>query len=94
MSSLKAIHVIVTGRVQGVGFRAWAKSKARKKNLNGWVRNRSDGSVEAVFSGKAEAIDAMQEACHDGPLASRVKDVAVQDWSDPVAKGFEHRDTV
>lgn len=93
MSASKAIQVSISGRVQGVGFRAWTKSQARKKSLNGWVRNRSDGTVEAVFSGKAEAVDDMLAACHDGPLASRVKDVSSQPYSGEIAEGFEHLPT-
>ena len=94
MSERKAIHVIIAGRVQGVGFRAWAKSTATKKGLNGWVRNRTDGTVEAVFSGKAAHIDAMLTACKDGPLASRVQEVVAKDWAEPVASGFEMKETL
>lgn len=93
MSSVKAIHVMISGRVQGVGFRAWTKSQARQKSLDGWVRNRSDGTVEAVFSGKIAAVDAMLAECHDGPLASRVKEVKAASYSGEVPKGFEHLPT-
>ena len=94
MSERKAVQVIISGRVQGVGFRAWTKSNATKKGLSGWVRNRSEGTVEAVFSGKADHVDAMLLACKDGPLASRVKDVTTQDWAEAVSSGFELKGTV
>jgi acylphosphatase len=65
-------RVIVRGRVQGVGYRAWTEHAARTRSLAGWVRNRRDGSVEAVFAGPAEAVEAMVEACRRGPLLARV----------------------
>ena len=67
-----ARHVVVHGRVQGVGFRAFVEDEALKRGLQGWVRNRRDGSVEAVFAGDAEAAGAMLEACERGPLGARV----------------------
>jgi acylphosphatase len=60
-------HVVVRGRVQGVGYRAWAEYAAQKRGLEGWVRNCSDGSVEAVFAGPAKEIGHMIEACRRGP---------------------------
>jgi acylphosphatase len=60
-------HVIVRGRVQGVGYRAWAEYAALKRGLEGWVRNLSDGSVEAVFAGPARVIGEMMEICRHGP---------------------------
>ena len=65
-------HVEIRGRVQGVGFRAWAEYTARRHDLEGWVRNRRDGSVEAVFAGPAAAIEAMVTACQRGPSGARV----------------------
>jgi acylphosphatase len=60
-------RVIVRGRVQGVGYRAWAEYTALKRGLEGWVRNRGDGSVEAVYAGPARVIGGMLEACRHGP---------------------------
>ncbi|WP_328516576.1 acylphosphatase [Tardiphaga alba] len=60
-------HVIVTGRVQGVGYRAWTGDQAILLGLQGWVRNRRDGSVEAVFAGPKDAVMEMIELCHRGP---------------------------
>src|SRR5579863_2793432 len=65
-------HVTVTGRVQGVGYRAWVEHRARNHNLEGWVRNRRGGSVEALFAGSAEVVSEMVEACRRGPSSARV----------------------
>jgi acylphosphatase len=65
-------RVAICGRVQRVGFRAWTEYTALKHGLEGWVRNRADGSVEAVFAGPAATIDAMLEACRRGPPGARV----------------------
>jgi acylphosphatase len=60
------------GRVQGVGFRAFVEREALKRGLEGWVRNRRDGSIEAVLAGNADAVAAMIEACRRGPHSARV----------------------
>jgi acylphosphatase len=65
-------HVVIRGRVQGVGYRAWTEYTALERGLEGWVRNRRDGVVEAVFAGRQEAVDAMIAACSEGPPGSRV----------------------
>jgi len=73
MSSQRAIlHVTIKGRVQGVGFRAWVEYQAQASRLEGWVRNRRDGSVEAVFSGAAKAVAEMVALCRHGPPGARV----------------------
>jgi acylphosphatase len=66
-------HVVVRGRVQGVGFRAFVEDEAHARGLEGWVRNRRDGSVEAVFAGAAESVADMLAACRQGPIGSRVE---------------------
>jgi len=65
-------QVIIRGRVQGVGYRAWTEYTALERGLQGWVRNRRDGSVEAVFSGSEEAVLTIIELCRDGPPGARV----------------------
>jgi acylphosphatase len=70
-------HVTIRGRVQGVGYRAWVEQEARARNLEGWVRNRRDGSVEALFAGPAEVVSDMIALCRRGPASARVE--AVQD---------------
>ena len=68
-------HVTINGRVQGVGYRYFVEQAARSRDLEGWVRNRRDGSVEAVFAGPAEAVTAMIAACRRGPSSARVEAV-------------------
>ena len=63
----RVAHVQVEGRVQGVGFRAWTAREAERRNLDGWVRNRADGSVETVLAGESHQIDGMIAACRRGP---------------------------
>ncbi|MGA2892999.1 MAG: acylphosphatase [Xanthobacteraceae bacterium] len=64
--------VVVRGRVQGVGYRVWTEVTALERGLQGWVRNRRDGAVEALFAGPTEAVLAMIEACRRGPPGARV----------------------
>jgi acylphosphatase len=71
-----ARHVVIRGRVQGVGYRAWVEHQARSLRLQGWVRNRRDGSVEAVFEGPEDVVASMIEACRHGPTSSLVDDIA------------------
>ena len=68
-------HVTIRGRVQGVGYRAWVEHEATARDLEGWVRNRRDGSVEAVFAGPADVVAAMIAACRRGPSSARVDGV-------------------
>jgi acylphosphatase len=72
-------RVTIQGRVQGVGYRAWVEHQARVLHLEGWVRNRRDGSVEALFAGPAEVVSNMVASCRRGPASARVE--AVQDES-------------
>jgi acylphosphatase len=66
-------HVVIRGLVQGVGFRVWTEHTALAHGLAGWVRNRSDGAVEAVFAGPPARVAAMLEACAKGPRGARVE---------------------
>lgn len=68
-------RVVIRGRVQGVGYRAWVDHHARSLGLKGWVRNRRDGSVEAVFEGTEDVVVDMVIACRSGPPSARVDDV-------------------
>ena len=72
-------HVAIGGRVQGVGFRAWTEYTALEYGLQGWVRNRRDGCVEALFVGPPDAVAAMVRACHQGPPGSRVDGIDQRD---------------
>ncbi len=73
----RTMSVLITGRVQGVAYRAWASRAAKSLGLSGWVRNRRDGAVEALFSGSAGAVDEMLRRCREGPPAARVTDVTI-----------------
>jgi acylphosphatase len=68
-------QVTITGRVQGVGYRAWVEHRAKAHDLEGWVRNRRDGSVEALFAGPADAVSEMVAVCRRGPSSARVDHV-------------------
>lgn len=74
-------HVIVRGRVQGVGYRLWMQDLALEHGVEGWVRNRRDGAVEAVFAGPAEAIEQIVAACRRGPPAAGVGGVEEREGS-------------
>jgi acylphosphatase len=74
-------HVMIHGRVQGVGYRAWVEWEATARDLEGWVRNRRDGSVEAVFAGPAETVAEMIALCRRGPPMAKVD--AVNDETAP-----------
>lgn len=70
-------RVVVTGRVQGVFFRGATEREARARGVAGWVRNRADGSVEAVFEGEPDAVEALLGFCRRGPAGARVDAVQV-----------------
>jgi acylphosphatase len=84
-------HVHVSGTVQGVYFRATTRDTAREHGVDGWVKNRPDGRVEAVFEGPREDVEAMVAFCHDGSPAASVENVEVE-YTDPGGhEGFEVR---
>ena len=72
-------HVVFRGRVQGVGFRAFVEDAAARTGVEGWVRNRRDGTVEAVFAGDAKAVEDTIAACRKGSYAARVDGIDVRD---------------
>jgi acylphosphatase len=74
-------HLIITGRVQGVGYRNYMAYKARQFHITGWVRNRNDGSVEAVIQGTPENVDALIQRAHRGPSKASVSGVTVSEAS-------------
>ena len=77
--------------MQGVFFRDTARRMAASRGVAGWIRNRSDGTVEAVFEGEDEAVDAMVEFCRRGPRGAEVEDVRVRDEEPEGLEGFEVR---
>lgn len=84
----QAIRVVIKGRVQGVGFRAFVEQQAFRNHVAGWVRNRYDRTVEAVFIGESEAISAMIAACRQGPALADVRDMQVTDYKGPDLSRF------
>jgi acylphosphatase len=84
----------VFGRVQGVWFRGWAVDEARSLDLDGWVRNRRDGSVEMLLAGPDEAIARMIERARRGPSAARVERVEVEESGETAPPGFAQHPTV
>ncbi len=89
----KAVLARIHGRVQGVWYRGWTVDTATAFGLDGWVRNRSDGTVEALFAGPAEVVDRMIDACRKGPPAAIVRDIALEPAKDPGSLPFEQRST-
>lgn len=98
MSEIITRHLLIRGRVQGVGFRNYIEYKTQQLGVCGWIRNRSDGSVEAVFQGPATAVDAMIEWARRGPRAAQVSSVEVGEAAGDGLTGdytrFELRQTV
>ncbi len=91
---MAALRLVITGRVQGGGFRAWTRREARRRGLRGWVRNRSDGSVEALLIGEDAAIEAMAEACRQGPGLAEVTAVERFAAADDGSGDFSERPTL
>ena len=89
MPPKKTVRLRITGEVQGVGYRIWAMHTAASLALRGWVRNRRDGSVEALATGAPEAIIAFVEACRQGPRAAQVNAVTLAEAEDDGSRGFD-----
>jgi acylphosphatase len=89
-----ARRIRIYGRVQGVWFRGWTIREATALGLDGWVRNREDGSVEAVAVGPTDAVEMLISLCHTGSPASRVERVDVEETPGIVAKGFIQKNMV
>ena len=87
-------HLGISGRVQGVFFRAWTVQQAERLGVDGWVRNRGDGSVEMVASGPPDAVEALIALCRRGPPQAHVERIDIAEWEEPVAPGFTTRPTV
>jgi acylphosphatase len=91
---MRSVRLRITGRVQGVGYRAWAVQTAGRLGVRGWVRNRADGSVEALVTGDDTAVAAMIASCRRGPFVASVTDVAIAEAVDDGSEGFTPRPTV
>jgi acylphosphatase len=90
---IETVRLRVMGQVQGVGYRLWATRTAASLGLRGWVRNRTDGSVEALVTGAPKAVAAMLEASRKGPLGAQVSEVTVIPDQDDRSVGFVARPT-
>lgn len=88
MPAMIARRCHITGKVQNVWYRAWTVEQAQARGLRGWVRNRADGSVEALFAGPQDKVEDMIAACHQGPKAARVAGVAVEEFAGDIPEGF------
>ena len=90
---IETVRLRITGRVQGVGYRFWMTRTAASLGLRGWVRNRTDGSVEALVTGAPKAVTAFIEASRKGPFGAQVSDVTVIPDQDDRSVGFVSRPT-
>jgi len=90
-AEIKTVRVEIFGRVQGVWYRGWTIREAEALGLDGWVRNRGEGHVEAVFSGPAAVVEAMIGYCRRGPPGARVTDIAVEPCDEVPAPGFHQK---
>ena len=91
---MRTVRLLITGRVQGVGYRDWTRRQALALSLSGWVRNRRDGGVEALAAGDAAAVAAFAETVRGGPPGSRVDHVDLSPAEPISTPGFEIRPTV
>tara|TARA_B100000809_G_scaffold259437_1_gene304456 strand:+ start:247 stop:519 length:273 start_codon:yes stop_codon:yes gene_type:complete len=83
-------HIVISGKVQGVGFRNWLHQVAMQKNINGWVKNKISGEVEALLIGNDTEINNLIMLCKKGPLYSKVTKIEVQNYQkEHLGKSFE-----
>ncbi|MCE2510875.1 MAG: acylphosphatase [Alphaproteobacteria bacterium] len=90
---MQKVLLRIYGRVQGVCYRAWAIGEATRRGLAGWVRNRRDGTVEALLAGGEDAIADMVRACWEGPPAADVTEIEVRTTNEETGEGFTARPT-
>ncbi|OYT41183.1 acylphosphatase [Candidatus Pacearchaeota archaeon ex4484_26] len=91
LENIKRVHVFISGKVQGVFFRAFVNRNAEELQLKGWVKNTGDGRVEAVFEGDERAIKKIIELCNEGPAGAKVENVEYKEEEPIGEKGFEIR---
>jgi acylphosphatase len=91
---LTSLRLRIEGFVQAVGYRHFAIQAATKLNLDGWIRNRSDGTVEALVSGATKDVEAFVSACARGPEGSRIQNIELHRAEPPTEKGFHRRPSV
>jgi acylphosphatase len=93
-AEITTLRLRIEGSVQAVGFRYFTMEEARRLGIDGWVRNRSDGTVEALASGNTKAVEAFVAACMRGPPGSRVTNVDLHKADPPAERGFHRRPSV
>jgi acylphosphatase len=94
MSGALTVRLRISGRVQGVAYRAWAERQAAQLSLSGWIRNRRDGSVEAVLCGNEDAVRNMVERCHRGPPLAQVAAISQEVEPSAPEPGFRQLPTL
>ena len=94
MSNSKSVRVRISGQVQGVFFRVWAKEKADALGIKGWIRNRLDGDVEGLFVGPKEQVSALVKICQEGPTGAVVDDITLEEAQGITPARFEIKPTV
>jgi len=92
-SDFVSYYVTVKGRVQGVGYRAWCAAEAESRGLSGWIRNRRDGFVEAVYHGRADRVKEMVALSEEGPELARIDRILAHPCDPPDVAGFVRRPT-
>jgi acylphosphatase len=90
----KAVRLVIEGKVQGVGYRWWAVGEAMRQGVNGWVRNRSDGTVEALVIGREDAVARFERACRRGPAGAQVTGIARLEAEADGSRRFSQKPTV
>ncbi|MFZ2007669.1 MAG: acylphosphatase [Stellaceae bacterium] len=91
---MRTARLVISGKVQGVGYRMWAERAATALGIRGWVRNRADGSVELLATGDDDAIASLIEACRRGPRAAAVENIVIAAAEDEGSQGFSARQTI
>jgi acylphosphatase len=85
---MQSVKIVVSGRVQGVGFRAFVAEEARRQGVSGWARNLADGRVEVLAHGAAPAVEAIIAACRTGPASAEVSGIETSEAEKPAMAGF------
>lgn len=91
---MTATHLLITGRVQGIGYRDWLITEARRLGLNGWVRNVGGDAVEALLAGAPHSVEACVRACWRGPALAVVEAITATETEPPAEPGFLRRDSL
>jgi len=93
MSKSRVVHLRLEGRVQGVNFRGWAREQAELLGLSGWIKNRRDGAVEALFAGDADNVGRMLELSWSGPRDAHVENIQIIQEGGAAPEGFSIKPT-